>query len=1230
MKKSFLRMFKWSLWTCLCVMLTATLVYAARPAPLPSGAGTLTGKVTIAGSRTAIVGATVTAVGSAGTYTAITNSKGSYSMTPQAGDYNVTATASGYNSQSFTATVREGASTVLNFGLSASVSTNGTLTGTIIDATTGAPIAEVLVATDHGDFSDTTDASGNYEILDVAAGSYDLSAAADGYQTSVEAVSVTADQTTTTDFALLPVVAGLSITSLTATPDTFVEASVPSITLSAVVDGAPATYTWTQVSGPKVPLAATDATATLDTSALEIAAECELVFELTVTDGTASASAQISVAATPTDIVQYPGPNVQIGGASTAVARFQYGGAEWCLFNLGTALRATTVGMTAGATYEVTLPAFATDIEIVSYGGQVYALVAAGGAGICVVDITDPTAMVLQNILPVNYIIEGVTYTETGGSILPDNVFSSLSSTIASLVSDGTDLYIANHDFGLQKTSLVNVFGDVREEDGTLQIDQELCTVQYAGEKAWGGPVDLSIVNGKLFCGLGALGIAIFDPASLTQIGRYNLYTDEARTEDYFGAMAITQAVSSDPVSGDLFLDDFTGMPDYRQVNYEITVVMKGTGTGEPTPWADMERDGKWYYEAIGVDVAQQGDRTIAYAAYSLGGVIAVDVTGFETATASDMLEGTFLGFFPAVMANGPYDTLSDSSSLLPYEGAGMLKESGVTGVKVRGELVYLTDHFAGLVILENAANPELWHGPLDSYDNDTDGIPNNNVPETEDITSYDMSAWDPLDNESLPWAFYQSPCLLATRELKGHGYTLDMMDDINVTLPGQIDVLECSGAGGFVMVDVVDIDAELMADRFTISVYIPTTDEIGAAADGSATQTIAVGHAAGLDITDNYLYLSDGPHGISAWQITDAAGYPTDTVKLVANTLQDEYPELVNGELIYPASHTVRNVIDPSGQYTWALCVGNGMRRVPIGAVESGVGQVGAPLLIKLFLEDSFEHNADWGVVKAFNFQDQAYDVEFVGNYAYVADGSNGLTIYDVTKDPTKANSGFFVGNIGYAQADPLLGTASGIELWVDPASGKRYAAIACGPTGVGIVDVTDINNMQIIKVFEPIKFENGELGVADGQAIDVEVIGDKAYFTYDSFGVLCYAMSDLVAPVPDGIDPTDLFKKELEGTVIYDVRPAALAQFKLQYVPGYETVSGGAVKMAYTQVAGKLMLYVAFGEAGVVKIDYTDPAAPVLVEPLLNTAAEASDVAIANGRLYVSDGTGGLVFFK
>ena len=266
--------------------------------------------------------------------------------------------------------------------------------------------------------------------------------------------------------------------------------------------------------------------------------------------------------------------------------------------------------------------------------------------------------------------------------------------------------------------------------------------------------------------------------------------------------------------------------------------------------------------------------------------------------------------------------------------------------------------------------------------------------------------------------------------------------------------------------------------------------------------------------------------------------------------------------------------------------------------------------------------------MVKSFNYQDSAYDVEFVGNLAFVADGSNGLTVYDVSKEPTRANSGFFVGNIGYNQGSPLLGTASGVELWTTPDQ-KRYAVIACGPNGVGVVDVTDVNAMRIVKVFEPIKYENDELGSADGQAIDVEVIGDKAYFTYDSFGVLCYAMSDLVAPVADGVDPTELFKKALDGSIIYDLRPAFLGRFQLQAVPGYEEVSGGAVKMAYTEVGGKLMQYVAFGEAGLVKIDYTDPTNPLFVA-IKNTASECVAVAVANGRLYVGDHGGGLVLFK
>ena len=1222
---------KYPIWPIVILLLLVFGIgtaFAAKPAPIPTGTGTLTGKVTIAGTRTAIVGATITVVGSAGTYSAVTNSKGSYTLTPLAGGYTLTAAAAGYAGQSASVTIKAGTTTVQNFALSKVVVTTGVLSGSVSNAATGAALAGAAVAADHGGYSAVTGSDGKYSMT-VAAGSYALTASAADFVAATQTAAVVAGGTTTTNFALAPVAETLAINSLTATPDSFVEAATAGITLSAVVEGTPSLFDWTQLDGPLVPLTALSATsASADVSTLAVAAEAELVFQLTIGDGTAAVSKTVTVAVQPADMVQYPAANVQIGGSTTATARFQYAGAEWCLFNIGTALKATPVGMNKGAVSEVILPNSSDDIEILNYNGQVYALLACGGAGVVVVNISNPALMTLENVLPVNFYMDGVIFAEGGGSILYDNIFSSSASPITSLASDGTSLYLGNNDFGIHKTALANVFGDVREVDGTLKIDQEVRTVQYAGEHGWGGPFSLKLYGGKLFAGLGVLGMGIFDPATLEQVGRYNLYTDEARVEDYTGAMAISQAVAAD-ASGDLFIDDFTGMPDYRQVNYEITVVMKGTGTSDPTPWADLEREAKWYYETIDVDVAQQGERTIAYLALGLGGVAAVDVTGFAQASPAAFMNAQYLGYFPAVPANGPYDTGSTPSSLLPYEGAGMLKEAGVTAVRVQGGQLYLTDHFAGLVILNGATEPELWHGDAPPYNNDTDGIPNNNVPEFEDITSYDMSPWDPLDNESLPRAYYQAPSQLATRELKGHGYSLELMDGIDLTAPGQVDVLECSSAGGFVFVDVTNIAAPVMTDRFVIQVYFPSTDEIGAAVDGSATQAIAIGHADSIMATKNHIYLSDGPHGITAWRITDAQGYPTDSVHVVANTLQDEYPEEYAGELIYPASHTVRNVIDPSGQFTWALCVSNGMRRVPIAAVEAGQGQVGAPELMKLHLTDSYEHNADWGVVKALNYQDQAYDVEFVGNFAYVADGTNGLTIYDVTKDPTRAGSGFFVGNIGASIGMPLLGTASGIELWNDAASGRRYAVLACGPYGVGVVDVTDVGNMRIVKVFEPIKYENGDLGSADGQAIDVEVIGDKAYFTYDSFGVLCYALSDLIAAVPDGVDPTELFKKSLDGTVIYDHRPVFLGRFKLQEVPGYEEVSGGAVKMAYTEVGGKLMQYVAFGEAGLVKIDYTDSSAPLFVE-IKNTAAECVGATIANGRLYVADHGGGLVLFK
>ena len=1197
--------------------------------------GTLTGKVTISGATTAIAGATITAVGTTGTFRAVSDATGAYTVSLPPAAYSVTCAATGFTPKTAATTIKSAAKVKLNFALVKLVVTAGTITGTVTNSATGAALSAASVSLTPGTYSALTDAAGKYTIASVTAGTYTQNVSKTGFTAATKQVVINAGATVTSNLALAPV-PPVSITSLTATPSSFTEAATGVVTLSAALNVTAGSYQWTQIKGPKVPLTAASATAaTADVSALSVAVDTELAFRLFATGSDGSTASKIvSVFVAPSDMYPVLGPNIQIGGSSNAVKKFTYNGAEWAIFNIGSRLCVTPIGMTRGPVYSIYSPGFIQDIDLVTYNGVNYALISAGSAGIVVVNITNPTALFQVSNVHLNYYQGGISFAEGSGNILTNNEISSIQAPVSALETDGTTLFIADHDYGIHKTALSNLLGvngPVLEADGTLLIEQERYTLQFAGENPWGGPIDLKLYGGKLFACLNELGLGIFDATTLEQIGRYNLYTDATITEDWFGNIDIRAIVQKDATTGQPFVDAFTGLPDYRQTNFELVQVMRNDVVA-PTPWADFDRYGKFYYKAQGVDIAEMNGRTIAYIAYSLGGLVAVDITGYQTAAPTAFLNGRYLGYAPAVPANGP-EIISGtmSQSLLPYYGAGMLKEAGILDVKINGNYAYMTDHFAGLVIVDGAGTPELtWKGAAAPYNNDTDGIPGNHFPDTESITSYDMSAFDAADNESMPNWMYQAPCLLVTREINGHGNSLLLMDAINPTAAGSVDLLTCSGAGGFNFVDIVSLTTPSMANRFTVPAYFPTTEEIGALVSGAAGQTISIGHSVGIASSDKFVYHADGPHGVSAWQILDAEGYPTDDIHLVANTLQDEYPEVYNGVTIYPASHATNVVFDPINQAAWSSSSSIGLRRVDISQVEAGLGAIGAPLLLPLKSSDLFEHNGTWGNIKTLQYQDHSYDVEIKGNFAFTADGINGLTVYDITKDPSVLNSGFYVGNIGsLIDEKPPLGTASGISLWTNPADGKSYAFVACGPRGVGVVDITSPSRMKIVKVFEPIKLEEGKVGAADGQAVDVKVVGNYAYFTYDSFGVVCYSLSDLVAALPVGVPPSKVWLKDTVGTLIYDYRPVAASRFKLQYVPGYEAWSGGAVKMAHTLVNGKLVFYIAFAEAGVLKIDWTNPTAPVLVG-IAPTVGECTDVTISNGRLFVADSSAGMVFFK
>lgn len=243
-----------------------------------------------------------------------------------------------------------------------------------------------------------------------------------------------------------------------------------------------------------------------------------------------------------------------------------------------------------------------------------------------------------------------------------------------------------------------------------------------------------------------------------------------------------------------------------------------------------------------------------------------------------------------------------------------------------------------------------------------------------------------------------------------------------------------------------------------------------------------------------------------------------------------------------------------------------------------------------------------------------------------FTADGLAGVTVYDLSKVPDLNNSsGFLVGNI-------KVGTnATGIALSGD------YAFVATGSKGISVINISDPSNMQEIKTFEPIKWEDLDTDPkahdADGIAIDVKIMDDYAFFVYDSFGVLAYKIADLINP--DYVNPDDAQN-----------RPDALGYFNVQNASTYlnnvgvdfADWSGGATGIdAISTADGKKLFYIAYGDAGVMKLDWTDlwinpvPVNHGAISPKLeehvNTAGTATDVSVWNGRVYVADGTGGLV---
>lgn len=168
--------------------------------------GTITGTVSALADGAVLAGATVAT--EPATTTATTAADGTYTLADvEAGTYTVIVTAEGFlEGTRDDVTVTAGATVTLDFALTGEA-VAGNIAGVVTDAASGDPIEGATVTTDPATESVTTGADGSFELVGVAAGTYAVQAAADGYEAAtVGDVAVVAGETATADVALTAVV----------------------------------------------------------------------------------------------------------------------------------------------------------------------------------------------------------------------------------------------------------------------------------------------------------------------------------------------------------------------------------------------------------------------------------------------------------------------------------------------------------------------------------------------------------------------------------------------------------------------------------------------------------------------------------------------------------------------------------------------------------------------------------------------------------------------------------------------------------------------------------------------------------------------------------------------------------------------------------------------------------------------------------------------------------------
>jgi hypothetical protein len=297
-------------------------------------------------------------------------------------------------------------------------------------------------------------------------------------------------------------------------------------------------------------------------------------------------------------------------------------------------------------------------------------------------------------------------------------------------------------------------------------------------------------------------------------------------------------------------------------------------------------------------------------------------------------------------------------------------------------------------------------------------------------------------------------------------------------------------------------------------------------------------GEASGFYLTDSYAFVADGGDGLAIIDITDV-----ESAEIVAQVDTESWAENVQ----YVEERNIAYVANTVG----------------------GVALVGFVNPELAWLHSSF------------NSEGLAYDLVVRYPYVYIADGTHGVVIADVSS-PSSPVEVFDL---------DIDGDALGLTEYGD------YLIVAAGGAGVKIYDISDPDSLQFVSSFN-----------TAGKAWECAVRGNALYVADGGNGLVSVDISDIHNPQTIGKHSTRLARAVAvsennvvvadhdRGIKVFTEDYPSLGTFVSDYVPRI-SVEEVCVQDGYA--------YIAAGTEGLVVFDISDVKSPVPADTLDTEAA-------------------------